>query len=80
MQKRSLAAGDRFFIRRQQKMDKLRLTKPLPDIVGHQREQNRLQILPITLPIVLALDNFPLHHRDPFARLLYQAYGRFCCL
>jgi PIN domain nuclease of toxin-antitoxin system len=26
--------------------------------------------LPVTLPHVLKLDNLPLHHRDPFDRLL----------
>ena len=51
-------------------LGKLRLAKPLPDIIRHQQEQNQLQILPITLPVVFALDNLPLNHRDPFDRLL----------
>jgi PIN domain nuclease of toxin-antitoxin system len=51
-------------------LGKLRLAKPLPDIIRHQQEQNHLQILPVTLPVVFALDNLPLHHRDPFDRLL----------
>jgi PIN domain nuclease of toxin-antitoxin system len=51
-------------------LGKLHLTKPLSDIIHRQQEQNLLQILPITLPVVLALDNLPLHHRDPFDRLL----------
>ncbi|MFO7678940.1 MAG: type II toxin-antitoxin system VapC family toxin [Chloroflexota bacterium] len=51
-------------------LGKLRLAKPLPDIIHHQQEQNQLQVLPITLPLVLALDNLPLFHRDPFDRLI----------
>lgn len=52
-------------------LGKLRLAKPLPDIIRHQQEQNQLQVLPITLPVVYALDNLPLNnHRDPFDRLL----------
>jgi len=51
-------------------LGKLRLTKSLPDIILHQQEQNGLQVLPITLPVVLALDDLPLYHRDPFDRLL----------
>ena len=31
---------------------------------------NQIQILPILLPDVLALQNLPLHHKDPFDRLL----------
>ncbi len=51
-------------------LGKLRLDKPLINIIRRQQEQNQLQILPITLPVVLALDNLPLYHRDPFNRLL----------
>lgn len=49
---------------------KLRLDKPLMDIIRRQQEQNQLQIIPITLPVVLALDILPMYHRDPFDRLL----------
>lgn len=51
-------------------LGKLQLTKPLSEIIQHQQEQNQLQLLPVTLPIVLALDDLPMHHRDPFDRLL----------
>ena len=52
-------------------LGKLRLAKPLPEIIRHQQDQNQLQVLPITLPVVYALDNLPLNnHRDPFDRLL----------
>lgn len=51
-------------------LGKLQLAKPLSEIIQHQQEQNQLQLLPVTLPIVLALDDLPMHHRDPFDRLL----------
>lgn len=51
-------------------LGKLQLTKPLSEIIQHQQDQNQLQILPVTLPVILALDDLPLHHRDPFDRLL----------
>jgi PIN domain nuclease of toxin-antitoxin system len=51
-------------------LGKLRLAKPLSDIIHRQQEQNQLHILPVTLPDILALDNLPLHHRDPFDRLI----------
>lgn len=31
---------------------------------------NRIQLLPIALEHILALDQLPLHHGDPFDRLL----------
>jgi PIN domain nuclease of toxin-antitoxin system len=49
---------------------KLTLEKPLTDLIAEQREQNDLQVLPITLPHILSLSDLPLHHRDPFDRLL----------
>lgn len=51
-------------------LGKLRLNAPLTEIIRHQQEQNQLQILPITLPAVFALSDLPMHHRDPFDRLL----------
>jgi len=30
----------------------------------------QIKLLPITLPHILALEHLPLHHRDPFDRLL----------
>lgn len=51
-------------------LGKFRLSKPLNEIIHRQQEQNQLQLYPITLPTVLDLDNLPLHHRDPFDRLI----------
>ena len=51
-------------------LGKLHLDKPLPGVIYRQQEQNQLLLVPITLPVVLLLDNLPLYHRDPFDRLL----------
>ena len=49
---------------------KLKLARPLGEVLNAQVEQNGFNMLPITLPHVLTLADFPLHHRDPFDRLL----------
>ncbi len=51
-------------------LGKLRLGMRLKDIVETQQQINNIEILPITLPHVLALESLPPHHRDPFDRLL----------
>jgi len=51
-------------------LGKLQLRHPLKELVSKQQETNNLQILPITLEHVLALEDLPNHHRDPFDRLL----------
>ena len=49
---------------------KLALAAPLRAMVEAQQQTNGLQILPVTFDHVLALDNLPAHHKDPFDRLL----------
>jgi PIN domain nuclease of toxin-antitoxin system len=49
---------------------KLRLQRPLADIVAEQVQTNGIQVLLITLDHVLALEQLPYHHKDPFDRLL----------
>ena len=49
---------------------KLELRLPLADLVREQRERNGFEILPITLPHILELETLPMHHKDPFDRLL----------
>lgn len=49
---------------------KLTLRLPLAEMVREQREQNGFEILPITFNHVMALENLPMHHKDPFDRLL----------
>ena len=59
-----------------QKLDRLRLKSPLRTIIEQQQEKNNLQILAVELEHVLALSDLPLHHADPFDRLLIaQAQG-----
>lgn len=49
---------------------RLQLRQPIADIVDEQRRQNQLQILPVELPHVIQYGQLPLHHNDPFDRLL----------
>ncbi|NJR57006.1 MAG: type II toxin-antitoxin system VapC family toxin [Acaryochloris sp. CRU_2_0] len=49
---------------------KINLSQSLQDLVQQQIEINQIQILPIKLEHVFGLNNLPLHHRDPFDRLL----------
>lgn len=49
---------------------KLTLRLPLAELVREQREKNGFNILHVTLGHVLRLEGMPMHHRDPFDRLL----------
>ncbi len=49
---------------------KLHLPKPLPDFLERHIEQLGLTPLPLTDAHALALESLPIHHRDPFDRLL----------
>jgi len=51
-------------------LGKLKLTLPLAELIQSQRQTNNLDILPVMLPHVLALQQLPPHHKDPFDRLL----------
>jgi len=51
-------------------LGKLSLDLPLAELVAAQQRDNRIEVLPVELVHVLALDDLPLHHRDPFDRLL----------
>ncbi len=51
-------------------LGKLKLNLSLHEIVESQRQTNGIEIMPITLERVLALENLPDYHRDPFDRLL----------
>ena len=51
-------------------LGKLTLTTPLHTLITAQHTTNGLQVLPVTLEHVLALDSVPAHHKDPFDRLL----------
>jgi len=49
---------------------KLALPRPLINIVNDQIETNQIKLLPITLPHISGLAGLPMHHRDPFDRML----------
>jgi PIN domain nuclease of toxin-antitoxin system len=51
-------------------LGKLRLVLSLAQIVENQRKTNNLLVLPVLLEHVLALEQLPQVHRDPFDRLL----------
>ncbi|MEI6783753.1 MAG: type II toxin-antitoxin system VapC family toxin [Verrucomicrobiota bacterium] len=51
-------------------LGKLRLTRPLGQIIAEQQTANGLQVLTVNLAHVLALQALPPHHKDPFDRLL----------
>src|SRR5947209_1962471 len=52
-----------------QQLGKTILAAPLPTILARQ-QSNGIQILPVVLDHVLAVENLPLVHKDPFDRLL----------
>ena len=51
-------------------LGKLKLSLPLAELIESQRQTNNIEMLPVTLAHVLALQNLPSHHKDPFDRLL----------
>lgn len=51
-------------------LGKLRLSKPLPDVISEQRSKNRIDIQSVNVEHIYRLDSLPNHHRDPFDRLL----------
>ncbi len=51
-------------------LGKLSFKTALFDLVDDEISRNRINLLPIKLPHIYALHDLPLHHRDPFDRLL----------
>ena len=54
-------------------LGKLDLDGKLPELITHQKQVNNLQILPIELTHVYALENLPNEHRDPIDRMLKRS-------
>ena len=52
------------------KLGKMVFNDTLENIISEQQTVNNIQILPIQLSHTLYLENLPLHHKDPFDRLL----------
>ena len=51
-------------------LGKLDLRLPLAEVIASQQQSNDIQVLPVALGHVLALQDLPTHHKDPFDRLL----------
>ncbi|MBC2695766.1 MAG: type II toxin-antitoxin system VapC family toxin [Desulfobacteraceae bacterium] len=51
-------------------LGKLKLKRSLKDLIENQQDINNLQILPVSPNHIFMLDNLPMHHSDPFDRLL----------
>jgi len=52
------------------KLGKMIFNDTLENIIAEQQTVNNIQILPVYLSHALYLENLPLHHKDPFDRLL----------
>jgi PIN domain nuclease of toxin-antitoxin system len=52
------------------RLDRLPIPQPLDSFVPLQLEINRISLLPIELQHTFEIARLPLHHRDPFDRLL----------
>jgi PIN domain nuclease of toxin-antitoxin system len=51
-------------------LGKLDLKVPWQQMLNVQQAQNDMQILPVSLPYILQLGQLPMHHGDPFDRML----------
>src|SRR5262249_9722550 len=52
------------------KSGKLPLPQPAGPFLLKELAKNRIEVLPIRLDHVLRIENLPVHHRDPFDRIL----------
>lgn len=51
-------------------LSKLSLKLPLAELINTQVRTNNVEILPIRLNHIFALESLPSHHKDPFDRLI----------
>lgn len=51
-------------------LGKLKLPLPLAELLDSQQQKNHVEVLPVLLEHVLAVQHLPAHHKDPFDRLL----------
>lgn len=51
-------------------LGKFKLKGAFEDVIENERQINDVKILPINLSHALYLENLPLHHNDPFDRIL----------
>ena len=52
------------------RLGKLTVAVPIEMLMTQQLTQNDIEILPITVVPLIVVSTLPLHHRDPFDRLL----------
>ncbi len=52
------------------RLGKLTILSPIRPFLDRQFEDNQITILSVTLEHIFALESLPMHHRDPFDRLL----------
>jgi len=52
------------------RLGKLTVAMPIEVLMTHQLTQNDIELLPITVAPLIVVSTLPLHHRDPFDRLL----------
>jgi PIN domain nuclease of toxin-antitoxin system len=65
-----LSAVTGFEITVKYSVGKLHLTEPPKDFISNRIQANALTELPISMSHTFALQDLPLHHEDPFDRLL----------
>jgi len=51
-------------------LGKLTLHRSLPQIISDQQDSNQLELLPVQAAHVFSLQALPMHHKDPFDRIL----------
>ncbi len=51
-------------------LGKLKLSDSLKAFIEYQKDADALHVLPIAVEHVFALDSLPLHHKDPFDRII----------
>ena len=51
-------------------LGKFKFNDKFENVIAQERQTNELRILPVNLAHALYLENLPLHHKDPFDRLL----------
>ncbi len=51
-------------------LGKLNLELPLQELIANQQQTNNLQLIPIHVTHLWALENLPIPHKDPFDRIL----------
>ena len=52
------------------RLGKLTVAVPIEVLMTQQLTQNDIELLPITMAPLIVVSTLPLHHRDPFDRLL----------